>query len=291
MAGPDYRHVLVPLDGSAFADRAIRTGRALAERFGAELHAVSVANHAADVETLRAHAAAVVGDRGRVTVVVGDDVAGAIQRHAGELGSCLLCLSTHGHGRLSGALIGSVARTLLERTGEPIVAIGPQADRPRDTVPHPPPPLSVPRLVACVDGTPPSESVLPAAAAWAGTLGMSLTIATVAEPTPPPVRPDATWRRHHGPQEDAELYLKRLGEEWSGGAVPVETHVVYDPIGPGQGIQAYEDEQPAGLIALTTHARHGLERVVFGAAAADIVRWSRSPALVVPLTPQPGPKA
>ena len=289
MNGPDYRHVLVPLDGSDLAAAAIRTGRALAERFSAELHTISVARHAADVETLRSHATAVLGDKERVAVVVGDDVAGAIEQYAGELGSCLLCLSTHGHGRLSGALIGSVARTLLERTGEPIVAVGPQADSSRETVPHPAPPLSVPRLVACVDGTPASESVLPAAVAWAAALDMSLGIVTVAEPTPPPVRPGATWRRHHGPQEDAELYLKRLGEEWSGGAVAVETRVVYDPIGPGQGIQANQDEQPAGLIAVTTHARHGLERVVFGAAAADIVHWSRSPALVVPLAREPGP--
>ena len=39
---------------------------------------------------------------------------------------------------------------------------------------------------------------------WADALGMSLTIVTVAEPSPPPVRPDASWHRRHGPQEDAD---------------------------------------------------------------------------------------
>jgi nucleotide-binding universal stress UspA family protein len=265
MTEPRYRHVLVPLDGSEFAAAAVPTARELAKRFGAELHAVSVAETPADVEKMRSHAAAALGHSGgdeRVMAVVGQDAAQAIEARAADLGSCLVCLSTHGHGRLAGAVIGSVARSLLESTPEPIVAVGPSADRARETVPRPPAPLSVPRLVACVDG---------------------LTILTVAEPTPPPVRLDATWRRHHGPDEDADAYIKRLGEQWSGAPVPVDTHVVYDPIGPGDGIRAYQDEQPTGLIAVTTHARTGVERVLFGAGAAAMVHWSRTPALVVPL--------
>jgi len=39
----DVDYVLVPLDGSEFALRAIPTARVLAERFGAELQTVSVA--------------------------------------------------------------------------------------------------------------------------------------------------------------------------------------------------------------------------------------------------------
>jgi nucleotide-binding universal stress UspA family protein len=287
MTKPRYRHVLVPLDGSEFAAAAVHTARVLGERFSADVHAVSVAESPGDVEKLHSHAAAALrlnGDDERVSVVVGDDVAAAIQRRAGELEPCLVCLSTHGHGRFAGAVIGSVARSLLASSRQPIVAVGPSADRARETVPVPPSPLSSPRLVACVDGSPASENVIPVAADWAEALGMSLTILTVAEPTPPPVRPDATWRRHHGPDEDADAYVARLGQQWSAAAGPVETQVVYDPIGPAQGIQAYQDQQPTGLIAVTTHARTGLERVLLGAGAAVMVHWSRTPALVVPLS-------
>ena len=287
MTEPQYRHVLVPLDGSDFAAAAVRTARALAERFGADLGAVSVAESLGDVEKLRSHAADALGlastEDERVSVVVGDDPAAAIGRLVAELESCLVCLSTHGHGRFTGAVIGSVARSLLEGTRQPIVAVGPSADRPRETVPKPPAPLSAPGMVACVDGSTTSETVIPTAIDWAAALGMSVTIATVAEPIPPPVRPDVPWRRSHGPDEDADVYVQRLGERWAGAAVPVDTHVVYDPIGPGQGIQAYQDQEPTGLIAVTTHARTGLRRVVLGAGAADMVHWSRTPALVIPL--------
>ena len=290
MTEPRYRHVLVPLDGSDFAAGALRTGRALAERFSAEVHTISVAESPGDVEKLQSHAVHSLGLPGggneRVSVVVGGDPAAAIERRAAELSPCLVCLSTHGRGRIAGAIIGSVARTLLQRTRQPIVAVGPFADRPTDTVPHPPAPLSIPRLVACVDGRAASESVLPVAAAWAQRLGMSLTILTVAEPIPPPVRPGATWHRHHGPDEDADAYLRRLGDQWRDAVPEVDTHVVYDPIGPAEGLHQYLIDSPAGLVAVTSHARTGLRRVVLGASAAAMVHWSRVPTLVVPLTGQ-----
>jgi nucleotide-binding universal stress UspA family protein len=281
-----YRYVLVPLDGSRFAAAAAQTGRALAARFGAELHAVSVAEHADEVAVLRDEAAAVLGPDSaaeHVHVVVGDDPVSAIAETAAGLGSSLVCMSTHGRGRVTGAVVGSVARSLLQRAREPIVAVGPFADRPRPFSSTIPVPLSVPRLLACVDGTPPSESLLPVAGAWADALGMSLTILTVAEPIEPPVRPEARWYRRHGPEEDADAYIRRLGEQWKDVAKEVDARVVYDPIGPGDGLQTYLDRHPAGMVAVTTHARTGLRRVLLGADAAHIVHASTAPALVVPL--------
>ncbi|HUR23684.1 MAG TPA: universal stress protein [Acidimicrobiales bacterium] len=281
-----YRYVLVPLDGSKFAAAAAKTAGALASRFGAELHTVSVAEHADEVEVLRRDAVAVLGTESapeRAHVVVGDDPATAIAETAAGLGSSLLCMSTHGRGRVTGAVMGSVARSLLQTTRDPIVAVGPFADRPRPFSSTVPVPLSVPRLLACVDGTPPSESVVPVAGAWASALGMSLTILTVAEPLPPPVRPDATWHRRHGPDEDADAYIRHLGERWNDVAKDVSADVVYDPVSPANGLETYLDRNPAGMVAVTTHARTGLHRVLLGADAANIVHTSTAPALVVPL--------
>ena len=288
MMEPRFRHVLVPLDGSDFADAAMATALALADHFAADLRTISVARNPDDVDKLRSHATNMVGLRsgpeGPISVVVNDDVAGAITKRAAELAPSLLCLSTHGHGRFAGAVIGSVARSLLHSIQEPIIAVGPYADRPSETVPEPPPPLSIRRLVACIDGGPASERVIPVAVAWASALAMSLTILTVADPSTPPIRPDATWRRTHGPNEDADAYLERVAERCRDAAIAVDTHVVYDPISPAHGLQLYLNEHPAGLIALTTHARTGLRRALLGASAAAMVRWSTAPALVVPLT-------
>jgi nucleotide-binding universal stress UspA family protein len=289
MVEPQYRHVLVPLDGSDLADAAMGTAWALADHFAADLMTISVARSPGDVGKLRSHATNMVGvldsDR-RASVVVDDDVAGAVVKRAAELAPSLLCLSSHGHGRFAGAVIGSVARSLLQSIDEPIIVVGPYADRPSEMVPKPPPPLSIRQLVACIDGGPASEQVVPVAVAWASALAMSLTILTVADPSTPPVRPGATWRRTHGPNEDADAYVERVAERYRDAAVAVDTQVVYDPISPAHGLQTYLAEHPAGLIALTTHARTGLRRALLGASAAAMVRWSTAPALVVPLTAQ-----
>ena len=87
-----------------------------------------------------------------------------------------------GRGRVAGAMIGSVARAVLQSSMAPMLAVGPQADRPPLLVGRPrrrpgswPKPLSVRRLVACVDGSAASEAVLPVATQWAKAFEMSLT--------------------------------------------------------------------------------------------------------------------
>ena len=282
---PTYRHVLVPLDGSDLAAGAVPAARRLAERFGAEIHTISVAESAAGADSLHRHAAEVLGvdpSDARVHVAVADDPAGAIRQQVDALGSCLVCMATHGRGRVVGALIGSVARSLLERGREPMIAVGPSGARPDPDRPITAP-LGADVLIACVDGSDASERVLPVASAWVHALGMVLTIITVAEPSPPPLRADATWHRHHGPQMDADEYMRRLGERWSEVAPAVRTEVVYNPVSAADGLADYLESHPTGLLAVTTHARTGLDRVVFGAGAAGIVHASTAPVLVVPL--------
>ena len=111
---------------------------------------------------------------------------------------------------------------------------------------------------------------------------MKLTIVTVAEPCPPPVRIGAPWRRHHGPNEDADEYLRRLGERWALDAPGLDTFVVYDPISAAAGMKDYLAAHPTGLIAVTSHLRDRLPHLVLGSGAADIVHTSTAPALVVP---------
>ena len=115
------RHVLVPLDRSEFALHALPTARVLAARFGAELHTISVGEAEDDAQRLLALASAALGvDAGddRALVVTGGEPAAMITQRAQELGSCVVCLSTHGRGRLGGALVGSVARSVLQRSSD-----------------------------------------------------------------------------------------------------------------------------------------------------------------------------
>jgi nucleotide-binding universal stress UspA family protein len=281
-----YSTVLVPLDGSQLADGAMPTARALAKRFGATVHTVTVTDSDLEGQRIRSNAAHALGtdaDDARVHVEMDTDIAGAVHRCASQFDSCLVCLSTHGRGRVAGTVVGSTALDIIERGCAPVVVAGPFVVHPDPEDRSATPPLEVDHLVACVDGTPTSERGLAVTAAWARALGMKLTLATVAEPCPPPVRIGAPWRRHHGPNEDADEYVRLLGERWAPEVPSLETVVVYDPVSAAAGIKDYLAAHPTGLIAVTSHLRGPLAHLVFGSGAADIVHTSTAPALVVPV--------
>lgn len=274
------KNVLVPLDGSELALQAMPTARVLADRLGAVLSTISVASADAEVPRLRALAAAVLGvdvDHDRVRVVRGDDPAEVIAARAEKLDHCVPCGATHGRGRLGGAVMGSVARSVLQRWREPMIVLGPMADNPGWT-PRPrswPEPLSVPRIVACVDGSDSSEEVLPVAAAWARALDMTLSVLTVVYDAPQPLRTDLRQS-----QFDADSYINVLVERLQSSVPHVDGVVARDPIDPAGGIWRHLNDQPAGLLALATDARSGMQRVRRGAQAANIVRAATVPCLV-----------
>ena len=93
------------------------------------------------------------------------------------------------------------------------------------------------------------------------------------------------WRRRHGPNEDADDYVRRLREQWALDAPDLETFVVYDPISAGDGIKDYLASHPTGLIAVTRPLRDPFARLVHGSGAAGIVQTATAPVLVVPAPP------
>jgi nucleotide-binding universal stress UspA family protein len=183
-------------------------------------------------------------------------------------------------------LIGSTARDIIHHAREPVVVAGPRVGHAAfgdDAGGAVVGPLGVDHLVACVDGTPASELGIPVAIAWAGALGMQLTLLTVAEPSPPPLRIGAPWRRDHGPNEDADEYMVRLAERWAPAVPGLDTDVVYDPISAGSGMRDYLRDHPTGLVAVTSHVRGALPHLVLGSGAAQIVHASTAPVVVIPL--------
>jgi nucleotide-binding universal stress UspA family protein len=280
---PLIRNVLVPLDGSAFAARTLAPAGALAARVGATLHTVTVTTSEFEIERIRKEAASVLAtdaDDPRIHVVVGYDVAGAIHELVDALDACLPYVATHGHNPAVGALMGSTARSVVERARGPVVAAGPSA-LPNEQAHTMPGARTATDLIACVDGSAESERVLPVAASWARALDLHMSILTVAEPIPPPARAGGQWWRRHGPPTDADEYIRQLVDRWSTAAPGVRGDVVYDPIGVAPGITEYLANHPAGLLAVGVHRRQGLERIFVGATTASIVHAASPPVLVV----------
>ena len=282
---PVYGTILVPLDGSHLADGAIPTAHVLAARFGATVHAVSVAAFGSRAAPHHGEATRALGadpDDPRIHVEVDTDVAGAVQ--APRLRASTPVWSAcrhHGRGRVAGTLIGSTARDMHRRGRQPAVITGPFVVHPDPEHETAIPPLRVDHLVACVDGTPASEHGLPVAAAWAHALGMKLTVVTVAEPCPP--RPasappgDATTDPTRTPTNTFVIsansgHSTRRAWRPASSTTPSASPPACTTTSPGH---------PTGLVAVISHGRDQVRHtMVFGSGVADIVHASTAPVLV-----------
>jgi nucleotide-binding universal stress UspA family protein len=234
----DCRTVLVPLDGSAAAERALPTAVWLAERLGARLDVVAADVHRDELwwyqryadELRQRHPA--VGD---VHVEQVGGVAGTLARVAASAGPTIVCMATQGRGRTA-AFLGSTFADVTAAGDWPVLAVGPH-------VRQAPAAASGGRLVACLDGSEDAARIVPEAAAWARALGLGLTILTIAEPAARPWLPPAIRVRGFGPP-DPEQYIEALaaGPELTG--LDVDTVVVWDYVGPDAGVFGYLEAHP-----------------------------------------------
>jgi nucleotide-binding universal stress UspA family protein len=215
------------------------------------------------------------------SVVVNIDAAGAVHEALRRLENAVICMASHGRGR-SAALVGSVATDVVRRCHDPLIVVGPFVDDRRWA--------RVARgIVACVDETasPGAAPEIDAAAQWTDLLAEPLTVITVAEPVPDPLRP-VPVHRAFGPDGDVDAFLAAIVEPLRSGAGEREserdlaTAAVLDPISPVEGIVSYVDAHLPYLVVLGSRTRSGLARLVWGSVSAGVVHRSASPVVVVP---------
>ena len=259
-----YRTVLVPLDGSEDAERAVGPGEWLAEQFGADLHVLAADVHGEERFWYQPYLEDITAKPDGTTAHCSDqaDVIKAIKTTAHRLDPCLVCIATHGRSR-SAALLGSTFAGLAVAGEEPLVAIGPQA------LPHATPDPR--RTVVCIDGKPPSERLIDRAAMLARTLGHSLTLVTVTSPD------DDTAA------DTAHEYLRRLALDPDLDDLTVEPLVLRGSGGPHTVLARHLADHPATLVAAATHARTGPARALLGSETARIIHTSPVPVLVLPV--------
>jgi nucleotide-binding universal stress UspA family protein len=259
----DLRHVVVPLDGSPFAERALPVAAWLAAAVGAQVHLVEVIPPGDEEEaenatryldsTCRHHHGA------SWDVVREDEVAAALAAEAGRPGGRLACLATHGRGR--SPTVGSVAVSLLERSREPLLLVGPAARAVTAS--------DAPVTVA-VDRTLQDETLVRVALGWATLLDRQLDVVSIAE--------------ENGDATEPDRYVDSMQARTRGSGVTVATRVVRDAVDVRDGLIPVLD-RIAALVVLGSHVRPGPGPLAPSSHAASILRQVPVPALVVPLAP------
>lgn len=140
------------------------------------------------------------------------------------------------------------------------------------------------KILVCLNGTDLAEQILPYATEIALRFGSKLVLLEVTVPPSAVVEP-TTGYYHATPlkvvqrsEAEARTYLKRTTKSLRKKGLEVECMVSQGDA--GETIVRYAEENGVDLIALGTHGRSGLGRLVFGSVADTVLRKSGLPILV-----------
>lgn len=264
-----FTDILVPLDGSAAAERALSPALDLATRVGVPLRALRRAlsddkQEAAEYLVGVADRCAAVIDL-ETEVVDRESIPEAIIDGLGP--GTLVCMSSHGHGGLARAVMGSVAESLLRSLDRPALVAGPRLVEGA---------TFTGRVVACIDGSPESRRTLAPARQWAATLGLPLWLMEVVEPG---VLPE--WATGGDVVESAHVAALAAGLDG------VEGWDVLHDEDPARALAAMaaSPSTPTALVVMASHGRSGWDRLRLGSVTVATVHAATVPVLVVPAEP------
>ena len=292
------RKILVPVDGSAFAESALSLALALSEKTGAEVRLAMVneptdlptgvwaesflANHARYLESITESVSErASGSTSVSSVLLGGDVGTALCEEVTSSDVDLVVMSTHGHGGLMRMWLGSVADAVLRQSPAPVLLVRPgESDAGDPVVPD-----SVSHVVVPLDGTPFAEAAIEPAFAVGRLFGASFTLLrTVSYPVmissylPDSVVENEDYIRTA--EEGARNYVEAIRARVDDGSSPIDTEVLISH-SPAAGVLEHVAAKGVDLIAMASHGRQGLARAALGSIADKVVRGSHTPVLIV----------
>jgi nucleotide-binding universal stress UspA family protein len=303
-----FKKIVVLLDGSPLAEKALPYAAQFARIFGSEIillrgavgqvywgdlppvDAEQALREASDylklVQTLLTDPLLAPSlPIGKVTIrVVDSDAPVALAETAREIGGDLIIMTTHAYGDIARLFMGSVAMGVLHATTLPVILLHPQ-DVAFDYTYE----ANLTNILVTLDGTIGAEAILDTVAGIAKTSGATLTLLRVVAPfnppqadifTPRPYYPPELVAQETGEQEtEARNYLVRVQAELK--QKGVQSQIVVKIGATGDTILDYLAETKPQLMAMATHARNYLGRMVLGSVADEIVRQSYLPVLMV----------
>lgn len=296
-----FLSLLVPLDRSSFAEHALPLAVSIARRAKARLDLVEVhalyalddphagwapfepdrdaqrgrqeqlyleatAKWATSVSPVATTAAVLPG-----SATIPSTVADSLLEHARAGKADLIVMATHGRGRLSRLGLGSVADELVRRAHLPVLFVRPSEQAP-GMVPEP----VLDHVLVPLDGSPLAEQVVGPAVDLARLMEARCILLRVVEPHS---SPDDGESGRPSEKAQAEVYLERIAGRLRGQGLEVQTQVVVARDA-AEAIRKEAEAQPNSLVALATHGRGGLKRLLLGSVADKLIRGATSPVLV-----------
>jgi nucleotide-binding universal stress UspA family protein len=205
----------------------------------------------------------------------------ALNEYAREIGADMIVMSTHGRGGVDRLWLGSVADYLVRTAELPVLLVRPTKEE------RPAPAAVKPRRVLVpLDGSLLAEAVLEPATVLATSLGAEVLLVQVVKPVAivadqPALfaagydeRLTALWR------QEAEDYLEDLAEDLRAKGVRASS-VAATGYAVHETLLDLATADSGTMIALATHGRGGLRRLMVGSVADKLIRTAEVPVLVV----------
>ena len=284
--------ILLPLDGSPLAERAVAYASALARRTGAELLLVqAVRAHTLpgidpsesqiecteSAELYLDSIASRVGMRGVVATchVYYDDPVSAILDASHRHHVDMIVMSTHGRGGLGRMLYGSVADQILRRASVPVLLVPSSVDHAWSAD-------GPETVVIALDGSALSEQALTASKVLTEAFRSKLTLLRVVQPLPYPLYGDGyafAELDENAEVAEARSYLAQRAGSLEADGLTVETRVVLGE--PARVIGTVARDLSADVVVMATHGIGGLGRLLLGSVASATLHRSTAPLLLV----------
>jgi nucleotide-binding universal stress UspA family protein len=299
------RTILVPLDGSALAERALPIACDIARRAGGAVQVVrahvpiavvgataegaifSQDMLAAD-DALRQRAQKYADEVAtkyaaewglRVTPVCEDgSPAGLITDIADRTDADLIVMTTHGAGGFTPDWLGSVADSVIRHSHRPVLAL-PENDARLGE------PFTLRRILVTLDGSDRASAILPIARDLAIAFGAGIdlirvvapyvpgdVVATLAADRPDPFGIDAETVHAKKSLSDAGAELEKAGLK--------VTHTVRVDLSPTRCLLEHVKETTPDCLAIATQGR-GVSRIFLGSVADKLIRSAGRPVLVL----------
>ncbi|MBI2087411.1 MAG: universal stress protein [Deltaproteobacteria bacterium] len=266
--------IVACLDGSEFAEAILPYAVGISRSLGAQLSLLRILEDGeapAAAEDYLKRIAGRHGAREKLRKSKGD-AASAILDELREKPLALAAMTTHGRTGMLEAILGSVAFRVVRGARRPILLYRPPAPlqaRSSDAE------IKIATVTAALDGQDFSTRILPHAAEIASALKARLELIQVlpsggAEAEiPAELRRDVLESSYL--QREAHDITRKHGLE-------VDWEVLHGE--PAEAIISYLKGRRNVLLAMTSHARLGLERTIFGSVAAECLRRAGVPLLV-----------
>lgn len=303
------RSILVPLDGSTFGEHALPLAMSMAKRLDASLNLMhvhslldatyaelQVFDNTLDQEMRdreRQYLQSIqkqVQDRLSVPVTIRNvdgDVATVVREQAESLRASWVVMTTHARGPLGRFWLGSVTDELIRTLPISLIAVHPH-DQPPDLAKE----ERIEHMLIPLDGTPLAEEILEPALTLGKAMKSDFTLLRVVTPVYPvtlPAEPaifgsvatdvmERVEKMHVELRKEATEYLDKIAERLRRDDLKVQTRVIVEEQ-PGVAILD-AGKAPIDMIAIETHGRGGLSRLLLGSVADKVIRGSKLPILV-----------